>query len=326
MQFPSWREKVRQFFEPYDKKKNKNKKVETQKSVSGSTMTQNKGDDIYKDGTIMLFPTNPSSTSEWYLTRESDPNSVPTFSTHIHNNYNNKIIRKTESNQSYWNIKSGIITYRSNNEKGRTCRLNMFPSTNRQVNDWHSATKKGYIVNSRDLKNQEITFVGRPHKTVHKHLETSIKIRGGYHHSYAPDQAACVGMSVSHISTGHTARRAKELTHPIYEYENLPPKFEFFTQDNVWFGMKVTSWNNNKKDCNVVNRCYIDSEPFLSDGSLRNKYRLYSEWIDHGNGEKYKEVVNWAGGVPITVRIDGWDSVDFYALNAREIIVPESVT
>jgi hypothetical protein len=202
----------------------------------------------------------------------------------------------------------------------------MFPSTNRQVNDWHSAIKQGYIGNSRDLKNQEITFVGRLHKTVHKHLETSIKIRGGYHHSYAPDQAACIGMSVSHISTGHTARRAKELTHPIYEYEELSPKFEFFTQDNVWFGMKVTSWNNNKKDCNVINRCYIDSEPFSSDGSLRNNYRLYSEWIDHGNGEKYKEVVNWAGGVPITIRIDGWDSVDFYALNAREIIVPASVT
>jgi hypothetical protein len=166
MQFPSWREKVRQFFEPYDKK-NKNKKVETQKAEPGSTMTQNKGDDIYKDGTIMLFPTNPSSTSEWYLTRESNPNSIPTFSTHIHNNYNNKIVRKTEGNQSYWNIKSGIITYRSNNEKGRTCRLNMFPSTKRQVNDWHSAIKQGYIGNSRDLKNQEITFVGRPHKTVH---------------------------------------------------------------------------------------------------------------------------------------------------------------
>ena len=104
MQFPSWREKVRKFFEPYDKK-NKNKKVETQKSVSGSTMTQNKGVDIYKDGTIMLFPTNPSSTSEWYLTRESNPNSIPTFSTHIHNNYNNKIVRKTEGNQSYWTIK-----------------------------------------------------------------------------------------------------------------------------------------------------------------------------------------------------------------------------
>ena len=57
MQFPSWREKVRQFFEPYDKK-NKNKKGETQKSVSGSTMTQNKVDDIFKDGTIISLAFN----------------------------------------------------------------------------------------------------------------------------------------------------------------------------------------------------------------------------------------------------------------------------
>ncbi|MBV9175429.1 MAG: hypothetical protein JO327_09090 [Nitrososphaeraceae archaeon] len=324
MQFPSWREKIRQFFEPYGKI-NENKKVETQKSIPKLAMTQNKHDDTYKDGTIMLFPTNLSSHSEWYLTRESNPKYISTFSTHSSNNTDNKIVRKSEGNISYWNIKSGIITYKSNNENGRSCRLNIFPSTTRQVNDWHAAVKQGYIGNSRDLKNQEITFVGRLHKTIHKHLETSIKIRGGYHHGYAPDQAACIGISVSHISTGHAARRAKELTHPIYEYEELSPRFEFFTQDNVWFGMKVTSWNNNnnEKDSSVTNRCYIDVNPFLPDGSLRNDYRLYSEWIDHGNGEKYKEIVNWAGGVPITVRIDGWDSVDFYALNAREIIVPE---
>ncbi|MFL6369373.1 MAG: hypothetical protein ACJ72F_00905 [Nitrososphaeraceae archaeon] len=69
----------------------------------------------------------------------------------------------------------------------------------------------------------------------------------------------------------------------------------------------------------------ILTQPFLSDVSLGNNYRLYSEWINHGNGEKYKEIVNWAGGVPVTVRLDGWDSVDFYALNATEIIVPMRV-
>lgn len=319
MQFHSWKEKIREFFEPYDKKKN-NKNVKIQKSMPRSGTAEDNRDGVYKDGTIMLFPTNPSG-SEWCLIRESNPSSIPTFSTHSHNN---KIVRKKEGHQSYWNTKSEVIRYKSSNEEGRSCRLNLFPSTTIQVNDWHSAVKQGYIGNSRDLKNQEITFVGRLHKIVHTHLETSIKIRGGYHHSYAPDQAACIGMSVSHISTGRAARRAKELTHPFYEYEELSPKFEFFTQDNVWFGMKVTSWNtnNDKYGSCVTNRCYIDPEPFLADGRLRNNYNLYSEWIDHGNGEKYKEIVNWAGGVPITVRIDGWDSVDFYALNAREIIVP----
>jgi hypothetical protein len=109
---------------------------------------------------------------------------------------------------------------------------------------------------------------------------------------------------------------------------NIDKKIDYFTIRSMVIQCleNIIREELNDKDNSVINRCYIDSEPFLSDGSLRNNYRLYSEWIDHGNGEKYKEVVNWAGGVPITVRIDGWDSVDFYALNAREIIVPASVT
>jgi hypothetical protein len=277
MLFPSWKEKVREFFEPYD-----NKNREIQKSIPNLAINEN-NDNIYKDGTIMLFSTNLSG-SEWCL-GERNPNSIPTFSTSNRNN--NKIIKKNERNIAYWNVKSGNIIYRSSNEKGRSCRLNIFPSTTRQVSDWHTAIKQGFIGNSRDLKNQEITFVGRLHTVLHRHLETSIKIRGGYHHSYAPDQAACIGMGVSHKSTGHTARRAKELTHPIYEYEELPPRFEFFTQDNVWFAMKVTSWNNNNLDGTVTNRCYVDSEPFLPDGRLRNGYRLYSEWIDHNGTNRW---------------------------------------
>ena len=60
-----------------------------------------------------------------------------------------------------------------------------------------------------------------------------------------------------------------------------------------------------------------------TDGTLKNDYRLYSEHVDVGNGEKYREIVNWAGGVPTTVRVDGFESVDFYACNAREIIPPK---
>ena len=89
--------------------------------------------------------------------------------------------------------------------------------------------------------------------------------------------------------------------------------------------MKTTSWNNNKDNTTIAtNRCYIDPDPFNSaDGTLRNNYRLYSEYIDKGNGTKYPEiVVNWAGGVPTTIRVGGFESVDFYACNAGEIIPP----
>ena len=311
MRFSSWKEKISKLFVHDDDNDKGN--IKTQKIAAVSPTTEN---NIYKDGTKMLFPTHPTG-SQWYL-GENNPNFISTFSTDSHN----KIIKQKEGAIEYWNVKCGTITYRSSNEKGRSCRLNIFPSTTSQVNDWHAAIKRGFIGNSKDLKNQEITFIGRLHTIVHRHLETCIKIRGGGHHGYAPDQAACIEMDVPHKSTKHIARRAKELTHPIYEYEDLSPKFEFFTQDNVWFAMKVTSWNN--QDGTVTNRCYIDPKPFLPDGVLRNDYRLYSEWIDRGDGEKYKEIVNWAGGVPITVRIDGWDSVDFYVLNAREIISPLS--
>ena len=53
--------------------------------------------------------------------------------------------------------------------------------------------------------------------------------------------------------------------------------------------------------------------------------RLYSEYIDKGNGAKYPDiVVNWAGGVPTTIRVDGFENVDVYACNAMEIIAPSS--
>jgi hypothetical protein len=56
---------------------------------------------------------------------------------------------------------------------------------------------------------------------------------------------------------------------------------------------------------------------------LRNYYRVYSEHIDKGNGNKYPKIIaNWAGGVPTTIRVDGFESIDFYACNAIEIISP----
>ncbi|MFL6362692.1 MAG: hypothetical protein ACJ709_04530 [Nitrososphaeraceae archaeon] len=55
-------EKVRQFLNLMANRiRTKKLKLE---SISESRMTQNKDDDIYKDGTIMHFPTNPSPTSE----------------------------------------------------------------------------------------------------------------------------------------------------------------------------------------------------------------------------------------------------------------------
>ena len=95
--------------------------------------------------------------------------------------------------------------------------------------------------------------------------------------------------------------------------------------------MKTTTWNNTKSNTTTttttIKKCYIDPNPFNSaaEGTLRNNYRLDSEYIDKGNATRYpKIVVNWAGGVPTTIRVDGFENVDLYACNAREIIAPSS--
>lgn len=120
MLFTSWKEKVREFFEPYDNKKNR----ETQKSIPSLAINENY-DNIYRDGSIMLFPTNLSG-SEWCL-GEGNPNSIPTFSTNSCNDNNNKkIIKKKERNIAYWNIKSGNITYRSSDKKGQAVNSTYF--------------------------------------------------------------------------------------------------------------------------------------------------------------------------------------------------------
>lgn len=84
--------------------------------------------------------------------------------------------------------------------------------------------------------------------------------------------------------------------------------------------MKTTSWNNNNDNSQTTNMRYIDPEPFNNDRTLKNDYRFYSEHIDVGNGIKYREIVNWVGGVPTTVRVDGFESLDFHD---REITQPQ---
>ena len=268
------------------------------------------------DDTIMLYPANEYGS--YFVLGKQNPNNLKNFTTDSHSLF----VQKKEGNIEYWNVLSGEITYRSTGERAKSCRLNMFASTTKQANDWKAAMKTGFIGNEKDLKNQELTVIIRVNKRVGRKTACCIKMRGGGHHNYRPDQAACIQLDVSTRDSGHAAaaRWAKELSHPLYEYQELRPFFEFFVEEGRWFGMKTTSWNN-KDNNSTTNRCYIDPDPFNSDGILRNDYRLYSEYIDKGYGNRYPGiVVNWAGGVPATLRVDGFENVDFYACNAREIL------
>ena len=317
MAFSNWKDKIRrQLFKGNERQKPKNLEEKLQTSVYQSQQETDpaKGNSVDIDGTIMLFPTNQKGSQ--FVLGNKDPNHLKDFSTDSHNRF----IMKKESNIQFWNVFSGDITYKSTGKSGKSCRLNMFASTNKQINDWKSALKMGYIGNEHDLKNQEVTIVMRLRKRVGHKTECCIKMRGGGHHGDRPDQAACIELGVSTRDSGHSARWAKELIHPSYEYQELEPFFEFFVEEEKWFGMKTTSWNN--KDNTTTNRCYIDPEPIDTNGTMQNNYSLYSEHIDEGNGAKYQEIVSWAGGVPTTVRADGFESVDFYVCNAREIIPP----
>lgn len=117
----------------------------------------------------------------------------------------------------------------------------MFASTTIQINDWKSAMDKGYIGNEKDLKNHEVTVIMRVHTKVGHKTECCIKMRGGGNHGDRPEQAGCIQLDVSTQDSAHSARWAKELVHPSYEYQELEPLFEFFFEEGKWFAMKTTS-------------------------------------------------------------------------------------
>jgi hypothetical protein len=339
MQFSSWKEWIKKYTKnDKDYNNNNNEKPEGEQqdpssaAPPSSTELLQPSQEITResvicnnDGTVRLFPTNKNGSH--FVLGKQNPNNLKNFTTDSHNEF----VKKKERNIEYWSVFSGDITYRSTGEHAKSCRLNIYVSTTKQTNDWKAAMKSGFIGNEKDLKNQEVTAIIRVNKRVGHKTACCIKMRGGGHHRDKPDQAACIQLDVSTRDSGHAARWAKELSHPLYEYQNLKPFFGFFVEEGKWFGMKTTSWNNNNNKDNTTttattNRCYIDPDPFNSaDGTLRNNYRLYSEYIDKGNGNRYPEiVVNWAGGVPITIRVDGFENVDFYACNAIEIIPPSS--
>jgi hypothetical protein len=326
MQFTNWKEWVKKYIIKNDNNKEKPKKLQdisipipstrSTELLQPNQVLTRENVTYNKDGTVRLFPTNENGS--YFVLGKQNPNNLKNFTTDSHN----KFVKQKERNIEYWSVFSGDITYRSTGEHAKSCRLNIFASTTKQTNDWKAAMKSGFIGNEKDLKNQELTVIIRMNKRVGRKTTCCMKMRGGGHHRYNPDQAACIQLDVSTRDSGHAARWAKELSHPLYEYQNLNPFFKFFIEEGKWFGMKTTSWNN-KDNFTTTNRCYIDPDPFNSDGTLRNNYRLYSEYIDKGNGNRYPEiVVNWAGGVPATIRVDGFENVDFYACNAREIFPP----
>jgi hypothetical protein len=153
------------------------------------------------DGTIRLFPTDKNGS--YFILDKQNPNDLKNFTTDSHNEF----VKKKEGNIEYWSVLSGDITYKSTGEHAKSCRLNIFASTTKQTNDWKAAMKSGFIGNKKDLKNQEVTAIIRVNKRVGRKTACCIKMRGGGHHKYSPDQAACIQLDVSTRDSGHAAAR-----------------------------------------------------------------------------------------------------------------------
>jgi len=230
--------------------------------------------------------------------------------------------RRSEGDLQYWNVAAHDLDYASGGS-GKTTRLHIYASGGQQSDTWK--TQKGYLSSPQDIRNQEFTAFVRVHgMTDPKRAAITLKIRGGAHSAKDPDLASCTMMSFQAKSMGAVARFGKELSHPIYDYVTLKPEFDAALSQNRWFGLKLLSYSAPGTPARVINRLYLDDEPFerLS-GKPRNHWRLLAEFIEFegaGTG-KYSKLVDW-GGWQTTLRTDGVGSLDFALLSLREIVPP----
>lgn len=267
------------------------------------------------DGVQMLFPS--ASGSEFRLGQQ-DPNTVPRLS--IGNRMT--ATAQIEGAVRYWNMPSYPLSY-AGGGTGWTSRLNMFASGGQQLYTWR--TQPGYLSSPADVRNQELTVYLRIHQILDPaHLSVSLKIRGGQHTSGNGDLASCTMMTFEPASRA-TTRFGKELTHPDYDYVRLTPAFAAELVEDQWFGLKLLSYTVPSDPRKVVNRLYLDIDPFdFATGTPKNHWRLFSEYVDEaGNSTgSYSTLADW-GGWQTTVRVDGVHDVDFALLGVHEITPPQ---
>ncbi|WP_353268682.1 hypothetical protein [Gemmatimonas sp.] len=272
--------------------------------------------DVDADGVQMLFPSAPGAS---FRLGTSDPNRTARL-----------VIEKgttatagVDGGIRFWNLPSYPLAY-SSGGTGVTSRLHIQASDAAQQFTWR--TQRGFLAAPTDLKNQEFTIYARVHGlTDLARAMLTMKVRGGGHSANNGDLASCVMITVAPATApGGPTRFGKELVHPDYDYVRLTPRFDASLVENQWLGIKMVSWNDPTDSTRVVNRLYLDTDPFeRASGRPRNGWRLYSEYIDVAgkSSGRYNTVVNW-GGWQTTMRLDGYRSVDFALLSAREIVPP----
>jgi hypothetical protein len=268
------------------------------------------------DGVEMLFPSAPGSS---FRLGSSDPNATEHFAIE----QGTRAVAGTDGAIRFWNIPSYALNY-AGGGSGWTSRLHIYASGG-ATQQFNWKTQSGYLYSSADVRNQEFTVYAR----VHQFLDPSraaltLKIRGGAHTASNGDLASCVMLSFHGVGEGHLTRFGKELFHPDYDYLKLTPAFDAALADGAWTGMKMVSWSVAGRHDQVVNRLYLDTDPFdRATGKPKNGWRLFSEYIDvEGQSTgRYSKLADW-GGWETTFRTDGIHDLDFAIVSLREIAPP----
>jgi hypothetical protein len=247
-----------------------------------------------------------------------DPNRTPGFA------IEKKIIAtaRVDGALHYWNVPSYALTYASG-RAGWSGRLHLYASGGRQLYTWKTQT--GYLSSAADVRNQEFTAYVRIHQILDPmHAAVTLKIRGGAHTASNGDLASCTMMTLEPGGTRAVTRFRKELVHPHYDSVLLTPAFATALMENQWFGLKLVSYAMPGDITRVVNRLYVDTDPFdLATGKPKNSWRLLSEYIDVEGLRtgQYAKLANW-GGWQTTLRTDGIHDLDFALISVREILLP----
>ena len=266
-----------------------------------------------EDGVEMLRASAPGSR---FRLGKQNPNSTRNFQIERMT----AAVHRTDGALQFWNVSAHDLDYASGGS-GKTVRLHIYAGGGQQTYSWKTQ-KQGFLSSVSDIRNQEFTAFVRVHGiTDPRRAAITLKIRGGAHSLKSPDLASCTMMTFQARSTGSVARFGKELTHPVYDYVTLAPAVDTALNENRWFGLKLLSYNSPGNPDRIINRLYLDIDPFdRISGEPHNNWKLFAEFVDVEGVStgRYNKLANW-GGWQTTLRTDGVSSLDFALISLREV-------
>ncbi|SDD71949.1 hypothetical protein [Rhodococcus tukisamuensis] len=266
------------------------------------------------DGVMMLLPAKAGGT-DYRLGSDCPADDHD----HLHL-WADTLTKETEDGVTFWRSTGHPIQYASGKPDGTSHRITIIAGGGAQAYNWKTgAIEHGFCGNAHDLSAFEATIYCRLHTPTGTHESVSWIIRGGEHDAQRPEDASCIGISLRDAPSQNSV--FKELTHPVYGYSDVRPKFDYTKASGKWLGIKVVSYIDSTTT--VRNLMYLDTDPYSSAGSKKNDWRPYLEWTDTQGVVMgaYAQAALWAGWMN-TFRVDGWTLVDFSIVSAREIVLP----